>query len=89
MQEPVQNDFIQSKARAQDIADALLAAYKDPRRDVVIQARGYTMSRLGERMSVQSLDGSVSNDYTITRQKLEYDGGMEVEMTGQKIPEGS
>ncbi|OPZ42982.1 MAG: hypothetical protein BWY93_01536 [Euryarchaeota archaeon ADurb.BinA087] len=89
LQEPVQNDFIQSKARAQDIADALLAAYKDPRRDVVIQARGYTMSKLGERMTVQSLDGAFSDDYTITRQKLEYDGGMEVEMTGQKIPEGS
>jgi len=54
---------------------------------VVVQARGYTMSRLGERMTVQSLDGSVSNDYTITRQQIEYDGGLRVEMTGQKITE--
>jgi len=87
LSDPIENEFIQTKARAQDIADAILAAYKDPRRDVVVQARGYTMSRLGERMTVQSLDGSVSNDYTITRQQIEYDGGLRVEMTGQKITE--
>lgn len=84
--DPIENNFIQSMARAQDIADDLLAAYKDPRRDVVVQARGYITSRLGERMTVSSLDGSVSNDYTITRQTVEYDGGLKVEMTGLKIP---
>jgi Domain of unknown function (DUF2341) len=84
---PIENSFIQTKARAQTIADGILAAYKDPRKDVVVQARGYTMSRLGERMTVQSQDGTTSTDYTITRQSILFDGGLRVEMTGQKIPE--
>lgn len=87
LQTPVENAFIQSKARAQAIADAILAAYKDPRRDVVVDARGYTISRIGERMTVQSVDTATSNDYTITRQQVEYDGGLKIEMTGQKIPD--
>jgi hypothetical protein len=87
LREPVRNEFIQTKARAQAIADGILAAYKDPRRDVVVQARGYIMSKLAERMTVKSLDGSTENDYTITRQHIEYDGGLTVEMSGTKVQE--
>ena len=87
LSEPIENEFIQTKARAQAIADGILAAYKDPRRDVVVQARGYIMSKLAERMTVKSLDGSTENDYTITRQHIEYDGGLTVEMSGTKVQE--
>lgn len=87
LQSPIENDLIQTTEYAQTLAEGILAVYKDPRRDVTVQARGYIMSQLGERMTVGTIDGQYSKDYTIVRQRIEYDGGLQVEMTGMAIAE--
>lgn len=83
--EPVENNYIQSKARAQTIADALLASYKDPRRDVELDCRGYVDITLGDRISVATYDDDHTTDYTVIRQELRWDGGLRAEITGRKI----
>ncbi len=86
MSSPFTNVFIQSYARAKEIADALLASYKDPRRDVTIECRGNILLGLGSRiMAPEYLNGSLA-DYTIVRQTLRWDGGLTATIVAQKIP---
>lgn len=87
LQSPIENNLIQTTEYAQEIANDILAVYKDPRRDVTVQARGYIMSNLGERMRVYTISGNSAKDYLISRQRIEYDGGLSVEMTGLAIAE--
>jgi len=82
LQSPIENELIQSTEYAQEIANDILAVYKNPRRDITVSARGYTTSNLGEVMRVATIDSRYSTDYLISRQRVEYDGGMRVEMTG-------
>ncbi len=82
---PIENNFIQTKAYAQDIADAILASYKDPRRDVELDCRGYTTLYLGDRISVPTYDDAHLQDYTVIRQEIRWDGTMRVQITGRKI----
>jgi len=82
---PIENYFIQTKAYAQDIADAILASYKDPRRDVELDCRGYTTLYLGDRISVPTYDDAHLQDYTVIRQEIRWDGTMRVLITGRKI----
>lgn len=82
----ISNEFIQTSARAQEIANALLAVYKDPRKDIVLEARGVPTLELGDRITAP-LFGLTNADYCIIRQNIEWDGGLDVTITGQRIKE--
>lgn len=85
LSEPVTSEFIQTQARAQQIADTLLAAYKDPRRDITLDARGNIALRLGDRVTAPDYRDQVKGDYYILRQELTFDGGLRARVEAQKI----
>jgi len=85
LSEPLSSEFWQTEARAQTAADAVLATYKDPRRDVVMVARGNIAQLLGDRIAAPDYRGEVSSDYAIMRQDINWDGGLEIEVTAQAI----
>ena len=66
------NPLVQTLDVAQDIADKLLAYYKNPRRDVTIEWLGNPALLLGDKISVE--DSQETNDYYVTKQELEYSG---------------
>ncbi len=80
----IDNDFIQSTARAQDIADAILASYKDPRRDVTLKARGHIALNLGDKVSAPDFQDSVFDDFIIVRQELEWNGRLQETVTARR-----
>ncbi|MDQ7794158.1 MAG: hypothetical protein RDU89_07060 [bacterium] len=85
--EPVEHEWIQGTARAQAIADGLLAAYSIPRRDLSIEARGNPALRLGDRVRAAEYLDLVYADYYICRQVVEWDGGLKVWLDAQRIPD--
>jgi len=85
LSEPITSEFIQTQERAQQIADTLLAAYKDPRRDITLDARGNIALRLGDRVTAPDYRDQVKGDYYILRQELAFDGGLRVRVEAQKI----
>lgn len=82
---PVENNFIQTKARAQAIADSLLASYKNPRRDVTITTTGWVDLLLGDKIKVVTYKDLYPVDYLLTSQELDYDGGMTSTMKGRLV----
>lgn len=80
------NDFIQTAARAKTIADALLAVYKNPRKDIIIETRGLPSLKLGDRFTAPLFETTTA-DYTVVRQSLAWDGGLNITVSGQRIPE--
>lgn len=76
--------FIQSAVAAQQIADSLLATYKDPRFDAEVKSRGNPALRLGDRVTLPDY-GETTQDYQIYRQKITWDGGLEATVSAQKI----
>lgn len=76
------NHLVQTKEIAQMIADNLLASFKDARRDVDIEWRGNPALLLGNKVAV--VDRDETNHYHITRQEIEYDGGLWARMTGRR-----
>ena len=87
LSEPITSEFIQTQERAQQIADTLLAAYKDPRRDITLDARGNIALRLGDRITAPDYRDQVKGDYYILRQELTFDGGLRARIDAQKIAE--
>lgn len=85
---PITSEFWQTEAQAQAVADSLLASYKDPRRDVVMRARGNIALLLGDRVVAPDFRDEVSAEYGLMRQDINYDGGMEVALVAQRIPGG-
>lgn len=81
----IESEFIQTQARAQEIADLLLATYKDPRKDIRMQARGNIALQLGERVVAPDFSDEITGNYTVKRQELEWDGGLRVYVDGRKI----
>jgi hypothetical protein len=84
---PVQNNFIQSKAYAQQIADTLLAVYSDWQREVIFDCPGYIDLLLGDRISVKNMAGDYI-DYAVLRQNIIFDGTMDATITAQKAIQG-
>jgi len=76
------NPLVQTREIAQTIANKLLAYYKDPRRDVEVEWRGNPALLLGDR--IQVVDEYGEEDFFITMQNIEYDGGLRVSMEGRK-----
>jgi hypothetical protein len=76
------NPLIQTLAQAQDMAEVLLATYKDSRRDVELDWRGDPRIKLGDKITVT--DQYESSEYMITYNNLEYDGTLKEKTKGRK-----
>jgi len=82
---PISSAFWQTESQAQVVADSLLASYKDPRRDVIMRARGNIASLLGDRVVAPDYRDEVSAEYGLMRQNISYDGGMEIAVVARRI----
>jgi len=83
---PIDNEFIQSEELAQEIADDILAANKATRKDVTIEAFGYTDLELGDRIQAVSFQNTELKNYALTSQEFEYDRGVfRVKYKGRRI----
>ncbi len=82
----LENEFIQSSTRAQTIADALLASYKDPRKDLTLDYWGCIGLLLGDRITAPDFRTAVSDDFVLVRQELTWDGGLRGTMTARRVP---
>jgi len=80
----INNDFIQSKAQAQDIADIILASYKDPRRDITLKCRGDIALILGDKVSAPDFRNTAFDDYVIVRQEIAWNGRLEAQVTARR-----
>ena len=76
------NPLVQTADVAETIADKLIAYYKDPRRDIDIDAWGNPALLLGDKIKVT--DDMEENEYFITKQELDYDGGFRARITGRR-----
>lgn len=74
-----ENPLVQTLAVAQQIADALLASAKDPRRDLVVDWRGNPAVVLGDRVTVKG------GDYHVFRQEIDWAGTLSSTTTGRKV----
>jgi len=64
------NPLVQSRAIAKEIAETLLASYKDPKRAVIITWAGNPALELGDKINIDGVDSY------IVRQVITYDGGL-------------
>jgi hypothetical protein len=81
----IENDFIQSNARAEEIATALLASYSDPRRDISLKTRGNIGLRLGQRVKAPDFENTIFDDFVLVRQELEWTGRLEAQVTARRV----
>lgn len=82
------NHLVQTLDMAQDIADRLLASFKDPRRDTSLDWRGNPALVLGDPIIVPEYQRNgfdVRGIFYITKQNLEWDGGLRAELEGRKL----
>jgi hypothetical protein len=77
--------FIQAAVRAQQIADSILATYKDPRFDAEVKTRGNPALQLGDRVTLPDYANRRTQDYQVYRQKITWDGGLEATVQAQKL----
>ncbi len=83
---PITSEFWQDETRAQEVADQILEAYKDPRRDIVMRARGNIAQLLGDRVAaVDSWAANTTAHFGIVGQDINYDGGLEIVVTAQRL----
>lgn len=81
------NPLVQTLDVAQRIADKLLQYYKNPRRDVSIEWRGNPALELGDIITVPDYQRNNVDSrgyYYITKQELEYDGGLRATLEGRR-----
>lgn len=76
------NTLIQTISIAQTIADKLLAAFKNPRRDAEIEWRGNPALLLGNR--VTAVDNVEQNDYHVIKQELDFSGSLRAKLSGRR-----
>jgi len=72
------NPLLQTLEQAQAIANALLASFKDPRRDIDMSWRGNPALLLGDRITVKG------QDYHVIRQEIEWAGALSARLTARK-----
>jgi hypothetical protein len=82
---PMKHRFIQSAVRAQEIADSILATYKNPRFDAEVNSRGNPALCLGDRVTLPDYKNRRTQDYQVYRQKITWDGGLEATVQAQKL----
>ena len=81
------NHLVQTKAQAQTIANALLASFKDPRRDIEINWRGNPALELGDVITAPDFQREGIDKrgyYYVTRQEIEYTGALQAKLNGRK-----
>jgi hypothetical protein len=81
------NHLVQTKAQAQTIANALLASFKDPRRDIEISWRGNPALELGDVIIAPDFQRAGIDKrgyYYVTRQEIEYTGALQAKLNGRK-----
>jgi len=88
LSEPISSEFWQNETQAQAAADSLLAVYKDPRHDVIMRARGNIALLLGDRVVAPDYADQITMEYGLMRQDVNFNGGLEVAVTAQRIPDG-
>ncbi len=82
------NHLVQTKEMAQKIADKLLASFKDNKRDASIDWRGNPALILADIFNIpeyQKGDIDQRANFYITRQNIEYDGGLRATLEGRKV----
>lgn len=77
------NDLIQTAEMAQDIADTLLASFKDPNRNLELEWRGNPALLVNTAIAIA--DDAETNYYSVTRQELSYDGSLRAKLNGRRI----
>ena len=84
--EPISSEFWQDEDRAQTVADALLASYKNPRKDIVMTGRGNIAQLLGDRVTCpDSRTAGSTAEFGIVGQDIDYDGGLRVRVAAQRL----
>lgn len=76
------NPLVQTEAMAQDIADRLLAGYKEPRRDLELDWRGNPALALGDVVTVT--DSREANDYVVVRQEIQFEGALRARLVAKR-----
>src|SRR5690606_7437100 len=76
------NPLVQTEEMAREIANRLLEAYRDPRRNLELDWRGNPAVLLGNVVSV--VDSREKNDYRVVRQEIEYTGALYARLTGRR-----
>jgi len=80
------NHLVQSLPVAQQIADGLLASYKDPRRDVRLEWLGNPALELGDLITVpESPDRTRRGYFIVVRQELTWAGALTATLEGRRI----
>ena len=74
-----ENHLVQTRAIAQDIANVLLAGYKNPQRDIVLDWRGNPALLLGDVVRVGN------RNYLVYRQDIEYHGYLKATLDGRYV----
>jgi hypothetical protein len=77
------NPFVQTVEMAQEMADRLLAGYKDALRNLELEWRGNPALLLGDVITVQ--DGREQNNYRVARQEIEYSGALRAQLSGRRV----
>jgi len=78
-----ENPLVQTVEMAQEIADRLLAGYKDAMRNLELEWRGNPALLLGDVITVQ--DNREQNDYRVARQEIEYSGALRAQLSGRRV----
>ncbi len=77
------NHLIQTEEISRKIASKLLSSFKDPRRDLSLDWRGNPALLLADEIEVEERYGN--SKFYVTRQNIEYDGGLTAQTEGRKI----
>jgi len=86
LSETITSEFWQDETRAQEVADGILTTYRNPRRDIVMRARGNIAQLLGDRVKCpDSLTAGTTAHFGIVGQDISYDGGLEIVVTAQRL----
>lgn len=78
-----ENQFIQKKVLAENIADSLIASFADPERDLTVnfEPGGNPALEMGDRITV--LDLYQSKEYNIVSASISFDGGLSQQIKGR------
>lgn len=82
---PVDHEFIQDSAYANELANKLLQAFTASRHDVTLNNRGDIGILLGDKVLVNDIEQEVSVPYMVTRQRLRWNGFLEATTEGKKL----
>ncbi|AVX21589.1 hypothetical protein SAMN02745885_01662 [Carboxydocella sporoproducens DSM 16521] len=77
------NPLVQTLTMAQQIADRLLASFKDPRRDIELEWRGNPALELGDVANVEG--GTTWEPFAVVKQELEFAGALRAKLSARRL----